>query len=87
MKSRIHINQHVLRHNRKHNTDFPPCTIKQGSKNRYAREVIINGPSKLVYAKDDPLSCGAVLWIETESSIDLIDETDYLTIKTAMSVI
>lgn len=48
-------------------------TVKQGKKNTYADEVIIHGPSRLVYSPDKPLSCGAKVWIETESVVELIN--------------
>lgn len=84
MVKKIHINQHVIKHNRKHGVDLPPCTIKEGSKNRYAREVVVNGPSKLVYSPDNPLSCGAVLWIETDSPVELLGEVTYAEVRQAM---
>lgn len=83
-KKIIHVNQHVIRHNNKHETKLPPCRVQEGSKSRYCREVEIQGPSRMVYNPDDPLACGARLWIETESDIDLIDEVEYSEIKEAM---
>lgn len=44
-------------------------TIKQGRKNTYAHEVEVLGPSKVVYSPDCPLSCGARVWVETESPV------------------
>ena len=35
----------------------------------YAHEVEILGPSKIVYSPKKPLSCGARVWIETESEV------------------
>lgn len=68
MKQRIHINQHIIRHNLKNPDDMrPPITIKTSRGNAKTFEVIIDGPSKLVYSPDKPLSCGARVWIETES--------------------
>ena len=32
-------------------------------------EVKINGPSKVIYSPDKPLTCGAKVWIETESEV------------------
>ena len=34
-------------------------------------EVIIDGPSKVIYSPDKPLSCGARVWIETRSEVTL----------------
>ncbi len=69
MKKRIHVNQGVIRSNRKNGTDNPPITVKTYKSNTYAREVSIEGPSRLIYNPDNPLSCGARLWIETEASV------------------
>lgn len=73
MKTRIHVNQRVIQRviqrNRKHGTKDPPITVKTYKSNVYVHQVVIHGPSKLVYAPDDPLSCGARLWIETEAKV------------------
>ncbi len=73
-KTYIHVNQHVIRSNKKHGKDDPVITIKQGSKNTYCHEVQINGPSKMIYGGNDKpiLSCGARVVIETESDIDIL---------------
>lgn len=69
MKTRIHVNQHNLRHNKSTGDRLPVITVKDYKSNRYAFEAMIEGPSKIVYRPDSPLSCGAVLWIETESKV------------------
>ena len=66
---RIHVNMHKVRANKKHGTNEPVLTIKEGKSNIYCHEVDILGPSKLVYRPDKPLSCGARVWIETEAEI------------------
>jgi hypothetical protein len=71
MKTIIHVNQHVIKSNRKHNENEPVLTVKQGSKNTYGHEVIIDGPSRIVYSPDKPLSCGARVWIETEHNVTI----------------
>jgi len=38
----------------------------------------------MVYHPNDPLPCGARLWIETESNVDIIDEMSYLNISKLM---
>lgn len=69
MKTRIHVNQHNIRRNRKEGTNDPVITAKTYKDNRYGHEVQINGPSRVVYSPDKPLSCGAVLWIETDGEV------------------
>lgn len=76
MKSIIHVNQHHIRDNTK-GSNKPVFTVKQGKKNSYATSVDIQGPSKLVYSPDKPLSWGARVWIETNSQIVLEGEVSY----------
>ena len=66
---RIHVNMHKVRANKKHGTNEPVLTIKEGKTNTYWHEVDILGPSKLVYRPNKPLSCGARVWIETTASV------------------
>jgi hypothetical protein len=70
MKKIIHVNQHVIRSNTKSGSRDPVLTIKTYESNTYAHEVVIHGPSKVVYSPDKPLSCGARVWIETEARIE-----------------
>ena len=71
MKTRIHVNQHVIRSNSKSGERDPVLTVKQGKKNTYAHEVEIEGPAKVVYSPDKPLSCGAKVWVETEGEVKI----------------
>jgi len=72
MKTIIHVNQHVIKKNAKEGTDDPTLTVKTYKENRYAHEVKIHGPSVVVYRPEKPLSCGARVWIETQSEVELI---------------
>jgi hypothetical protein len=71
MKKRIHINQHKIRSNSKVTAGkrIPVITVKTYKTNTYCEEVIISGPCRVIYSPDKPLSCGAKVWIETESEI------------------
>ena len=73
-KKYIHINQHVIRANKKNNTNDPVITIKQGKSNIYCHEVNILGPSRVVYGGNEKplLSCGARVVIETEAEVEVI---------------
>ena len=71
MKTRIHVNQHKIRSNKKHGTNDPVITVKTSKSNTYGHEVMINGSSKVIYSPDKPLSCGAKVWIETEAELDI----------------
>ena len=74
MLKRIHINQHKIKYNKKHNTNEPVITVKTSKSNDYGHQVDINGSSKLVYKTNKPLSCGAKVWIETEAEIKIINK-------------
>ena len=69
MKTRIHVNQHKIRSNKKNNLKEPVITVKTSKSNIYAHEVDIKGPSKVIYSPDKPLSCGAKVWIETDAPV------------------
>ncbi len=71
MKTIIHVNQHAIKRNNKNGTNEPVLTVKNYKSNRYAHEVSIDGPSKLVYSPNKPLSCGARVWIETHAPVVL----------------
>jgi hypothetical protein len=72
MKTIIHVNQHVIKSNRKNAVNDPVLTVKDYTQNRYAHEVQIKGDSKVCYSPDKPLSCGAHVWIETTNEVVII---------------
>ena len=49
-KTRIHVNQHVIRANAKTGNNNPVLTIKKGKTNTYAHKVKILGESEVVYS-------------------------------------
>lgn len=73
-KTYIHVNQHVIRSNKKNERNDPVITVKQGTKNTYCHRVAINGPSEVIYGGNDKplLNCGARVVIETESEVSII---------------
>ena len=80
-KKIIHVNMHKIRSNHKSGDRVPVLTVKShGEKpkggfykphksNDYCHEAIVEGPCKVIYSPDNPLSCGARVWIETESEV------------------
>ncbi len=62
---------HKIRANRKHGTNEPVLTVKEGKKNTYGHSVEILGNSKVIYGGNDKplLSCGARVVIETEAEV------------------
>ena len=73
-KTYIHVNQHIIRSNKKNERNDPVITIKQGGKNVYCSEVAILGPSKVLYGGNDRpiLPCGARVVIETEAEVEVL---------------
>ena len=71
MKKKIHINMHKIRANKKYGTNEPVITVKTYKSNTYGHEVEILGSSKVIYSPDKPLSCGARVWIETDSEVKI----------------
>lgn len=65
MITRVHVNQHVIRANAKNNENNPVFTVKRGKTNTYAHTVKFTGDCELRYRPNNPLSCGAKVWIET----------------------
>ena len=73
VKTIVHVNQHMLKYNQKHETDFPVLTVKHRGKTYYGHEVNYHGPSTTRYQPQKPLSCGAVCWVETEGNVTVFD--------------
>ncbi len=76
MITRIHINQHIIKSNRKTGEKEPVITAKNYKQNRYGNTVTIfdasgNEVARVVYRPEKPLSCGAVCWVETENEIEV----------------
>lgn len=72
----IHVNRQHIAMNAKDGRDRPVYTVKDGKRTRYAREVEIEGPSRLIY-NGTQLNCGARAWIETDGPVKLIDEMSF----------
>jgi hypothetical protein len=72
MKTIIHVNQHVIKSNRKNGVNDPVLTVKTYKENTYAHEVLMEGPCKIYYSPEKPLSCGAHVWIETYNTVTII---------------
>jgi hypothetical protein len=80
MKKYIHVNQHNIKHNSKHGENKPVITVKTYKSNDYGHEVYVDGPCKIIYRPNKPLSCGAKVWIETESHVYVEDQSDQMEI-------
>jgi hypothetical protein len=76
VKKIIHINQHVIKANRKNNERNPVITVKTYKNNTYGHEVRVYDKdgieaARVVYSPDKPLSCGAHVWIETKNNVEV----------------
>ena len=71
---RIHVNQFVIRANKRNGENAAPLRIKMSSENIPAHQVIIDGPSSVVYSPERPLSCGARVWIETTANVTVLSD-------------
>ena len=78
MKTIIHVNQHIIKHNRKHGERVAPLTVKTYKTQTNAHEAIIrdadgNEVARIVYRPDSPLSCGAHVWLVTQLEVETRD--------------
>jgi hypothetical protein len=78
----IHVNRSHIAMNATDGGNRPVYTIKEGNKTRYAREVEIQGPSRMVY-NGSQLHCGARAWVATDGPIVLIDEMTFTEARNA----
>ena len=78
MKNIIHVNQHVIRRNTKNGTDEPVLTVKTYKENKYAHEAIVKTKegvelARVIYSPHKPLSCGARVWLETDTELSDVE--------------
>lgn len=82
---RIHVNRNVIDRNRKRGEHEPPLSVRHypwGRKTaaaiEYGRTVVIRHQptgdvvAVFLYRPDDPLECGARLWVETEHDVEVL---------------
>ncbi len=67
-KTIIHIHRQRIARNLKvaPSNREPPIIVRQGKHREYVNEITLHGPVRIVYSPDEPLDCGARVWIETE---------------------
>lgn len=72
-KQIIHVAQQAIQKNRRDGTDEPAIIIRTGSKSQRVHELdlVVDGKviGQMVYRPNDPLSCGARLWLELDTDI------------------
>lgn len=72
----IHVNRNLIGMNAKDGGNRPVYKITEEGVTTYGREMIIHGPSRMVY-NGTQLNCGARAWIETEAEVEIIDPCLY----------
>ena len=78
MKKIIHVNQLVIRRKTKNGTDEPVLTVKTYKENKYAHEAIVKTKegvelARVIYSPHKPLSCGARVWLETDTELSDVE--------------
>jgi len=70
MKTIIHVNQHKIKARAE-----KPLTVKTYKSNDEAQQadIVVDGVvvASVVYRPNDPLSCGARVWIETQHEVQV----------------
>ncbi|MFN6475290.1 hypothetical protein [Nostoc sp. DedQUE07] len=79
MLLRIHVNQHNIRANNQ-GAKLPVISVKLADENIYANRVDIldrdgNIIATVVYRPNQPLPCGAKVWIETRNKVKVRGKT------------
>lgn len=83
---RVHINQLVIRHNKKYGNKLPPVRVEDLSTKvtTYGFGVKFSALTSLTYSPDKPLPCGAKLWIETSGPVYIDRPVPYAKVKAKM---
>lgn len=69
VKKIISVNKHRIQQNIKHPDNLqPPIRIQHGSQIEYVNEFHFSGDAVIKYSPDNPLKCGARVWIEIDGS-------------------
>jgi hypothetical protein len=66
---RIHVDQHIIRRNKKTGEKNNVITIQWRGKSYKVRHAEIQGASQIIYSPDKALSCGAHVWVETTAAV------------------
>lgn len=69
MKTIIHVNQHIIAHNRKTGENLPPLIVRTYKGSVNAHTIKVHGPCEIINSPHNPLDCGARVWIETQSEV------------------
>jgi len=70
----IHVNKPQIDRNRKQGTEEPVITIRHGDRQTRCHLVEIKGSCRVIYQPNNPLACGAIVWIEVPPDIQVISQ-------------
>jgi hypothetical protein len=70
----IHVNKPQIDRNRKQKTEEPVITVRQGDRTSRGHLVEVQGSCKVVYQPNNPLPCGALVWIEVNPDIRVVSQ-------------
>ncbi len=62
--TRVHVNQHIVKQNTRSGSNYPCITVKNSKGNTYYHKVFLSGNWELKQEMDNPLSCGARVYLE-----------------------
>ena len=62
----ICVNSHKIKSNKKKKENEPVLRVQQGSQIDYCHEFEITGTCRIIYRPNNPLGCGAQVWVEIE---------------------
>jgi hypothetical protein len=71
MKTIIHVNNHIIKANRKNGESSPPLTVKTYKSLINCHEVEF-AKGRVIHRPDKPLSCGAYVFIETDKPVVIV---------------
>lgn len=66
---RIHVNQHIIRANKRNGQTNPVITVQWRNKSYTAKNLTIQGESTAIYSPEKSLKCGAHVWVETTAAV------------------
>lgn len=69
----IHIHRGRIDGNRKHGRREPPIIVRRGRTRNYGTVVQVGDNTFIRYSPDQPLDCGARVWIETTEPVRVIE--------------
>lgn len=64
----IVVNRHIVQSNRRQGRRDPPIRVSNGRYGRpkYSKRVEFNCSGRLIYDPENPLPCGATIWLELD---------------------